>query len=99
MFLTKLKVTSALAVALSLLGLGAIAVGHQAAATPAPGSLRGAGDKDTDGAPPAKKRDWIMVPARQSGVIELIGRELRPGEKAPADKLITVRTAGQAKQY
>ncbi|MBI1915833.1 MAG: sigma-70 family RNA polymerase sigma factor [Planctomycetes bacterium] len=101
MFLTKLKLTTALAVVVCLLGLGTLAVSHQAAATPAPGYLGGAGDKDgdTDGAPPAKKRDWIIVPARQSGVVELIGRELRPGEKVPADKLITMRTAGQAKQY
>jgi RNA polymerase sigma factor (sigma-70 family) len=99
MFLTKLKVTTALAAALSLLGLGVLSLTHQATATPSPGFQGGTGDKDPDTDAPPKKRDWLLVPTRQSGVIELIGREVRPGEKVPADKRITVRIAGQAKQY
>src|SRR5262249_50822279 len=80
-----------------LLGLGAVAVSHQAGATPAPGYPAAAppAAADNEGAaaaaPAAKKRDWVLVPARQQGVLEVIGREVRPGEKVPADKLINVQ--------
>src|SRR5262249_20786907 len=78
-----------------LLGLGAVAVSHQAGATPAPGypaaAPPAAADNDAPAAPAAKKRDWVLVPARQQGVIEVVGREGRPGEKVPADKLINVQ--------
>jgi len=101
MFLTKLKVTTALAALACLLGLGTIAVTHRAEATPAPGYLGGApADKDAEKAtPPAKKRNWVLVPARQQGVVEMIGREPRAGEKVPADKLVTVGPVGKQKQY
>jgi HlyD family secretion protein len=41
----------------------------------------------------------VLVPARQQGVVEVIGREPRPGEKVPADRLITVGKVGKQKQY
>ena len=100
MFLTKIKVTTAMAVLVCLLGLGTVAVTHQAEATPVPGPL-GAAPADKDGEKAraaAKKRDWVLVSARQQGVIEVIGREPRPGEKVPADRLITVKVAGKPTQ-
>jgi multidrug efflux pump subunit AcrA (membrane-fusion protein) len=101
MFLTKVKVTTAVAALVCLLGLGTVAVSHRAEATPAPGHLGGApADRDGEKATPrAKKRDWVLVPARQQGVVEVIGREPRPGEKVPADRLITVGKGGKQKQY
>src|SRR5262249_13336113 len=91
--------TTAVAMVVCLLGLGAVAVSHQVGATPAPGypaaAPPAASDNDAPAAPAAKKRDWVLVPARQQGVIEVVGREVRPGEKVPADKLINVH----GKQY
>ncbi|HKB38593.1 MAG TPA: sigma-70 family RNA polymerase sigma factor, partial [Gemmataceae bacterium] len=101
MFLTKVKVTTAVAALVCLLGLGTVAVSHRAEATPAPGYL-GAAPADRDGEkarPAAKKRDWVLVPARQQGILEVIGREPRPGEKVTADRLITVGPVGKQKQY
>src|SRR5262245_7549390 len=101
MFLTKVKVTTAVAALVCLLGLGTVAVSHRAEATPAPGHL-GAAPADKDGEkarPAAKERDWVLVPARQQGIIEVIGREPRPGEKVPANRLITVGPVGKQKQY
>jgi HlyD family secretion protein len=100
MFLTKLKVTTAVAALACLLGLGTVAVSHRAEATPAPGYLGGApADRDGEKArPAAKKRNWVLVPARQQGVVEVIGREPRPGEKVPADRLVTVKVAGKPTQ-
>src|SRR6266540_2874171 len=101
MFLTKLKVTTAVAALACLLGLGTVAVSHRAEATPAPGYLGGVpADRDEEKATPrAKKRDWVLVPARQQSVVEVIGREPRAGEKVPADRLITVGPVGKRKQY
>src|SRR5262249_38078523 len=90
----------AVAALVCLLGLGTVAVSHRAEATPAPGYL-GAAPADRDGEKAAsaeKKRDWVLVPAQQ-GIVEVIGRELRPGEKVPADRLITVGPVGKQKQY
>jgi RNA polymerase sigma factor (sigma-70 family) len=100
MFLTKLKVTTAVAALVCLLGLGTVALTYRAEATPAPGYLGGApADRDEEkAAPAAKKRNWVLVPARQQGVVEVIGREPRPGEKVPADKLVTVKLAGKPTQ-
>src|SRR5262249_14307057 len=37
--------------------------------------------------------------APHEGILEVIGREVRPGEKVPADRLVEVRVAGQVKKY
>src|SRR5262249_44882154 len=43
--------------------------------------------------------DLVKIPSRHSGVILLIGTEIKEGEKVPADQLITAEVDGQAKKY
>ena len=93
MFFTKVKLTAAATTA-CLLALGTLAVTHRSAAAPAPGGLSPA---STRSAPPAevsaRNRNWVMVAASHDGILEVVGRPLKPGEKMPAD-LVSLRVDG-----
>jgi RNA polymerase sigma factor (sigma-70 family) len=101
MYLTKLKLAAAVLAVACLGGVGTVAVVHRADAAPGqveqavPESPRSAvggeakknkQDKKDKKEKKAKKRDWILVPSRQDGVLEIIGREVKPGENVPADR-------------
>ncbi len=111
---TKLKGMAVAAAAVCLMGLSSAAVGYRVGATPAPAPTptgkkaeappAAAEEKpQPEGgekpAPPARDRNWVEVPAQQDGVLQVIGREAKPGEKVPPDRLVQVRVGGEMKQF
>jgi RNA polymerase sigma factor (sigma-70 family) len=97
MFLNRLKLMTVAAAVLGLLTVCGIAAVHRTeGAPPAP---RGTAKPPAPGDTPAKERNWVVVPAAHDGIVEVIGREVKPGEKVPADRLVTVRQGGKMKQY
>ena len=97
MFFAKVKLTVAAATAACVLALGTLVRTHRTEAAPVPGGLSPAP------APPAevsaRNRNWVMVPAPHEGILEVIGRTLKAGEKVPADRLVSIRVDGKMRQY
>jgi multidrug efflux pump subunit AcrA (membrane-fusion protein) len=44
-------------------------------------------------------RDWLLVPAPRAGVVWVVGKEVRPREKVPAERLVVRRLRGGMKKY
>ena len=51
--------------------------------------------------PPAEPQleDTINIPVRNDGIVLVLGREIKDGEKVPANAIITVRIDGQDRRY
>jgi RNA polymerase sigma factor (sigma-70 family) len=95
MFLTKLKITTAVLLLLGLAGTGAgVWTYRSLAANPA--------NENTPNPVAQGKEELktvVKVPSLRDGVVLVIGTEVKEGEKVPADRLVSVKVGDTVKKY
>src|SRR5205814_3793128 len=82
MFLVKLKLVTGALLTLGVVGMGGAALGYRLGAAEVavvPAEDRSQPQLETASRP----RDVVKVPARQDGVLTVIGTEIKSGEKVP----------------
>jgi multidrug efflux pump subunit AcrA (membrane-fusion protein) len=94
MLFAKLKLTAAVTAVACVLAAGTLVATRPTGAAPAPRPAPQAPGKDS-----AKVRDWLIVPAPHQGILAVIGREIKPGEKVPPGKVVRVRVGGKLREY
>jgi RNA polymerase sigma factor (sigma-70 family) len=109
MFWNKVKMTATALTVGCLLLMGTASVAYRAGAAPVPSPRLLAGTpavpssqreaKAVAPAPIPNSPDTVVVPARQDGILQLIGREIRTGEKVRAADRVTVTVDGVVKTY
>jgi RNA polymerase sigma factor (sigma-70 family) len=94
MWVTKFRIVAALLLLAAGVGVGGGGVvfrglaGEPAKAAPAAQAAADDGD-----------RHLVNVPSRLDGVLEVIGTEVKDGEKVPAGRLVTLKVGGEEKKY
>jgi RNA polymerase sigma factor (sigma-70 family) len=98
MLLTKLKVVAALALLLGLAGAGAGLASRHVLASPADeGGGQVIASQKEGGVKAAPRR--LKVPSRVDGVVEVVGTEIKDGEKVPPADVVTITVEEMKRQF
>jgi multidrug efflux pump subunit AcrA (membrane-fusion protein) len=93
MWLTKVRIMVTVLLLTGVVGLGGGSIAYSSlAAGPANATA------DREGAGDAS-RHLINIPSRVDGVLEVLGTEIKEGEKVPPGLLVTVKVDGEEKKY
>ena len=93
MFLTKLKILTALLIVML------VATGFTTQAYLGSRAQGQTGPAKSPGLHPEWSGDLVGIPARVEGVIEFVGTEIKPGEKVPENRVITIHAANNVQKY
>jgi RNA polymerase sigma factor (sigma-70 family) len=94
MWVTKLKIAVAMALAAGVIGIGAGGATYRTLAAGGPNADAAAAVTNR-----AACRDRVEVPSQRDGVLLVIGTEIKPGDKVPPDQVVTVKIGDEQVKY